>query len=304
MSAAAVEPVVAYTRGYWAHTLRRLLRQPGTVAAAVVVVGLLVLGALAHVLAPDGWNSIDLAARWQNHPPTLAGWHLLGTDNIGRDTIQRALWGLHFSEQTALAGTVLATSLGVVVGGLAGFYPGLRDIALMRVADLVTGVPVFMLMLITFAFVQPVTIWKATLVFAGYMWTFVARVVRARIASLRAEEFTEAAVAAGASDARIFLRHLLPNAAGVVIVAATAILGQIILVEATVEFFGFGVPSLIRPTLGNLIADSAMSGIGRFNQLDLGWWVWSGPAIALVALLVSINLLGDGLDDALNPTAT
>jgi peptide/nickel transport system permease protein len=291
------------SRGYWRQVLHRLVRQPVTLVAGAVLAALFVAGAFARELAPQGWNDIDLAQRWQNHGPTLAANHLFGTDNIGRDVLVRTLWGLHTTEQTALIGALIATFLGVAVGGLAGFYGGWLDSTLMRVADLVTGFPVLVLMIVAFVFLEPVTVWRATLVFAFYMWTFVARVVRARVASLRPEEFVQAARALGASDARIFFRHLLPSAAGVVIVAATALIGQIVLVEATIEFFGFGVNSLVRPTLGNLIAEPTSSGIGIYNLLNLGWWVWTPPAAVLVVILVCANLVGDGLDEALNPRA-
>jgi peptide/nickel transport system permease protein len=242
-------------------------------------------------------------ARWQNHPPTLAGGNVFGTDNIGRSVLVRTLWGLHYSAQVALVGALLATLLGIAAGGLAGFYGGWLDAVLMRAADFVTGLPVILLMIAAFAYFQPVTIWKATLVFALSMWTFVARVIRARIVSLAAEEFVEAARALGAKDRRIFFRHLLPNAAGALIVTATSLIGQIILIEATTEFFGFGVNSLVRPTLGNLIAEATSSGIGAYNFLALGWWVWVAPAALLVLILICVNLVGDGLDTALNPRA-
>jgi peptide/nickel transport system permease protein len=121
------------------------------------------------------------------------------------------------------------------------------------------------------------------------------------VKTILAEEYVEAARALGASDLRILVRHVLPNAAGVMIVAATSMLGQIILIEATAEFFGFGVASLIRPTLGNLIAESTSSGIGAYSNLGLGWWTWVGPAALLVLVLVCVNLVGDGLANALEP---
>ena len=197
--------------------------------------------------------------------PTFADGHLFGTDNIGRDVLVRTLWGLHYTEQTALVGALIATVLGVAAGGLAGLYGGRLDTVLMRFADLVTGVPVIVLMIAAFVYLEPVTVWEATFVFAFSMWAFVARVVRARIASLAVEQFVQAAQSLGASDRRIFFRHLLPNAAGTVVVAATSLVGQIILIEASTEFFGFGVASLIRPTLGNLIAEAASSGIGSLQ---------------------------------------
>jgi ABC-type dipeptide/oligopeptide/nickel transport system permease subunit len=146
-----------------------------------------------------------------------------------------------------------------------------------------------------------VTIWDATLIFAFSLWTLVARVVRARIASIRSQEFVDAARALGASDLRILMRHVLPNAAGVVVVAFTSLVGQIVIIDATVEFFGFGVDSSLRPTLGNLIANAASTGIGVFNAVSLGWWAWGAPAFVLVLVLVSLSLAGDGFAAALDP---
>ena len=289
------------SRGHWQQALRRLSRQPGTIVAFILLVGLFVIGALAPQIAPQGWNAIDLSSRWANHGPTLSGWHLLGTDNIGRDVLVRTLYGLHDTEAAALAGALLASILGVTVGVLAGYYGGWLDLTLMRVTDLVTAFPAMVLMLAAFVFLTPMTTTRMTLVFALYMWTFVARAVRARIAPLATEEFVQAARAMGASDARIITRHLLPNAAGTIIAAGTSLIGGIILLEATVEFFGFGYSSQNRPTLGNLIADATSSGIGAYNFLNLGWWVWAAPAAVLVLILICTNLVGDGLDTALNP---
>jgi peptide/nickel transport system permease protein len=271
--------------------------------ALIAVVGLLVAGALAPVLAPGGWNNIDLAARWRNHGPTLADWHLLGTDNIGRDTLVRTLYGIHGSEQAALLAAVLATLLGLAIGGLAGYRGGWLDALLMRVADLITAFPALMLLFAAYIFLEPVSVRTATAIFTLYLWTFAARVVRAGFSALREAEFVQAAHAIGASSRRVFVRHLVPNLTGTIVVAATALVGQVIALEATVEFFGLGVPSQVEPTLGNLIADATGSGIGPYNQLGLGWWVWAAPAAALVLILVCLNLLGDGIDAALDPLA-
>lgn len=287
-----------------ARTLRRLARQPITLTALLALAGVLIAGALAPVIAPGGWNEIDLAPRWQNHAPTLAGGHLLGTDNIGRDVLVRTLYGIHTSEQAALLAALLATVLGVAVGCLAGFAGGWPDALLMRLADLVTAFPALMLLYAAYIFLEPVTIRKATTIFSLYLWTYVARVVRSAFVSLRNVEFVEAARALGASSFRILRRHVLPNAAGAVLVAASALVGQVIMLEATVEFFGLGVSSQIQPSLGNLIGDAAGSGIGPYNDLGLGWWVWAAPATALVLIIVCVNLVGDGLDAALNPTAS
>jgi len=290
------------TRGYWTTAGRRLLRQPLTLTALVVLIAIFVAGALAHHIAPGGWNNLYLDAASQNQGPTLHPWHrLLGTDHLGRSVLDRTIWGLHFSETAAIYGAVIATFLGVVVGAVAGMFGGVFDNVLMRFADFATTFPVIVTIIVAFSYFSPITVTKATLVFAFYLWAFVARVVRARVKTIVSEEFVEAARALGASDLRILVRHVLPNAAGVMIVAATAMVGQIILIEATAEFFGFGVASLVRPTLGNLIAESTASGIGAYSNLGLGWWTWVGPAVLLVLVLVCVNLVGDGLANALEP---
>lgn len=281
--------------------LRRLRGQPATMAALTVLLILLVVGAFAHKLAPHGWNSIDLSDRWRNHPPTFANGNLFGTDNLGRSMLVRTLWGLHYTEQVAVVGALLATMIGVLVGVLAGYYRGMSDTVLMPFADLIGGFPVIIVMLIAFSIFRPVTIWEATFVFTFSLWALVARVVRTRIASLRSQEFVEAARALGASDRWILARHVLPNATGVVVVAFTSLIGQIVILDATVEFFGFGIDSSLRPTLGNLIANSSSTGIGVFNAVSLGWWAWGTPALVLVLVLVAVNLAGDGFDAALDP---
>ena len=296
------------SRGYWSQSLRRLARQPLTVAALAVAAAVLAAGALAPQLAPQGVNALDLGDRWRNHGPILQGWHLLGTDNIGRDVLVRLLYAVHVSEQSALLAALLASVLGVAVGAAAGVRGGWLDVLLMRAADLVTSFPALMLfyaayILIYQFFLRPVTVADATLLFGLYLWAPVARVVRASVASLRGREFIEAARALGASRTRILFRHMLPNAAGVAIVAATSVVGQVLALEATLEFFGLGVPSQVEPTLGNLIGDATSSGIGPYNDLNLGWWTWGFPAATLALLILCINLAGDGLDTALNPAA-
>lgn len=288
-------------RGYWRQALSRVRHQPVTLFAFAILLALLVAGALAPELAPEGWNWIHLGVRWQNHPPTLVRGYLFGTDDIGRSVLVRTLWGLHYSEQVAVVGAIVATLLGSVVGSASGYYGGLFDAAVMRFADLVGGFPVIVLVLIAFAFLQPVTLWRATLLFAIALWPPAARVVRTQVTGLKPEEFVQAARALGASDVRIVARHLLPNTAGTLVVTVTSLVGQIVLVEATAEFFGFGIDSLVRPTLGNLIAEATSTGIGAFNQVSLGWWVWAAPAAVLVVVLVCLNVVGDGLDHALNP---
>jgi peptide/nickel transport system permease protein len=289
--------------------LRRLRRQPVTLAALILLTTLLIAGAFAPLLAPYTAGRIDLTGQWLSHPPTLIGSHLFGTDEIGRDILSRTLYGLRTTEAVALAVAAAATVIGLLVGGIAGYYGGWADAVLMRVVDVVTAYPALVLVLAAIVYTSPITPRTIGFVLTGYLWTVVARIVRASFAALRVAEYAEAAHALGASDVRIMLRHLLPNSTGAIAVAATSLVGQAVLLDATVEFFNYGLNENAAPTLGNLIADVTKYGIG-FNQtvsvqISSGaqaWWTWVFPGIILVLLLVSVNLAGDGLDAALNPT--
>jgi peptide/nickel transport system permease protein len=279
--------------------LPRLARQqPAAFVSGIVLVAIFIVGAIVPLITPSNVLQIHLGADFRDNPPSFAaGWNILGTDGIGRAVLLRTLDGLHTSEQSAVLATLLATLIGVAIGGFAGYRGGSSDAVLMRFADMLGVFPALLLLLAAYTYFTPVTVSKATIILCAYLWIPVARVVRAEITTLRNREFVQTALSLGASDRRIFFRHLLPNASGTIIVAATALLGQVIMLEATVEFFGLGVSSEIRPTLGNLIGD------GQRNVLALawGWWTWAGPAILLVVILVCANLLGDGVADALRP---
>jgi len=287
-----VEPRRSNSGRVW----RRLVRQPVTVAAGLVLVIIFVVGALVPQYAPSQAN-INLTDQWRNHPPQLSGWHVLGTNVIGKDILLQMLLALHTNEQSALAATLVATVLGVALGGIAGFRGGWVDALLMRITDLLGVFPLLMVFLAAYTYFNPVTAWKAALVLACFLWIPVARVVRAEISSLREREFVQAELSLGASDRRIFFRHLLPNASGTIIIAATSLLAQVFLLEAMLDFLQLGVSSAIQPTIGNLIGEG-QQGVFQFGE---GWWTWASPAVLLVLILVCINLVGDGLSDALRP---
>ncbi|HEY2309963.1 MAG TPA: ABC transporter permease [Gaiellaceae bacterium] len=276
----------------------RLLRQPAALVSGFVLIAIFVIGAIEPQITPTSASRIHLGSQFIDNPPAFSlSWHILGTDGIGRLVLVRTLEGLHTSEQSALAATLIATLIGVAIGGFSGYRGGSADAMLMRFADMLGIFPALLLLLAAYTYFTPVTVPKASLILACYLWIPVARVVRAEITTLRDREFVQAARSLGASDRRIFFRHLLPNASATIIIAATTLLGQVIMIEALIEFFGLGVPAEITPTLGNLIGD------GQRNVLALawGWWTWAGPAVLLVIILVCANLLGDGVADALRP---
>lgn len=160
----------------------------------------------------------------------------------------------------------------------------------------VVTMPALAILALVVIFGAPIAPWWFPVVLMLYMWTGVARVVRASFASLRVREFVEAAHAAGASPGRVVLRHLLPNSLGPVLIAATAIIGQSIIIIATVDYFGWGNQDWAHPTLGSMIADVSKTGV-----VPTPWWEYLIPATALCILLISINVMVDGLGDALNP---
>jgi glutathione transport system permease protein len=301
-SATAAPELAAYarrSRGLTARALRRFARQPLAVAALLILVVVFVAGALSHVVHPH--ELIKLTPDATHLHPSLA--HPFGTDALGRDMVARTLYGVETTEEVALAAALLATLVGVVAGVLAGFYGGWLDALLMRLADLVTALPAVLLTLAVIVYVGEAYPRNLIFIFAAIMWAVVARLVRAHVASLRVTEFVEAARAAGASDLRIAFRHLLPNASGTILVAGTALVGQIVLIDATVEFFSLGLPSAIVPSLGNLVSDVVQNRFTNNPFPNTGWWVWIFPCAVLVLILVCVNLVGDALDEAFNPTA-
>lgn len=276
-------------------TWRRLARQRVAVISGLILVAIFLVGALApHFVRPP---LLHLSHQWRNHPPTLRGWNLFGTDIIGRNMLVRTLYGLHTSELTALAATAMATTLGVALGSIAGYRGGWLDVAIMRVTDLLGVFPLLVVFLAVYTYFAPVTAWKATFALTCFLWIPVARVVRAEIASIREREFVQAALSLGASDRRLFVRHLLPTASGTIVIAATTLLAQVFVLEATLDFFSLGVSTATQETLGNLIGEG-QSGVFTLGE---GWWVWGFTAGLLLVILVCTNLVGDGIGEALRP---
>ena len=260
-----------------------------------ILVAIFIVGALGpHFVSPA---LVHLTDEWRNHPPTITDWNLFGTDAIGENLLVRTLYGLHTSEITALAATVMATLIGVALGSIAGYRGGWLDVAIMRVTDLLGVFPLIVVFLAVYTYFTPVTAWKATFALTIFLWIPVARVVRAEISSIREREFVQAALSLGASDRRVFLRHLLPTASGTIIIAATALLAQVFVLEATLDFFRLGVSTATQNTLGNLIGE----GQANVFALGQGWWSWGFPAGVLLVILVCTNLFGDGIAEAIRP---
>lgn len=270
--------------------------------AVCVLLAIVAAGLLAGRIAPYSYQHFDIGLDAINLGPTAAGHHFFGTDGVGHDVLSQTLFGIKTTVFVGLFVGVCASLLGIVVGAVAGWFGGWLDALLMRVVDCLVTIPALAVLFtgIVLTQRQPRPHW-VTEALILYLWISMARVVRASFVQLREAEFVEAARAAGASGARIVLRHVLPNASAAVIVTATGIVGQAMLLEATVEFFGYGFDPWVTPSLGGLISRGANSGLGLDNGVFTYWWLWAFPAAALVLVLTCINFIGDSLDEALNP---
>jgi peptide/nickel transport system permease protein len=264
------------------------------------LLGALVLAVLLGPLFYKvGINDVDFKARLAT--PSLQ--HPMGTDDLGRDILARVLYGGRISLAVGLAAMLMAVTVGVFIGAVAGMARGWVDAALMWLTDLFLSLPQLpLLLLLIFLFREPL---KAAfgleagifilivLVIGGFRWMPVARLVRAQFFSLREKEFVEAARALGASVPRQVVRHILPNSLGPVIVAGTIDIAAAIIAESTLSFLGLGFPPDI-PTWGRILYD------GRdYMDLAMHWALFPGIAIFLTVL--TINFIGDGLRDALDP---
>ena len=260
----------------------------------LAMIGLVVLGALvtAAVLANvvSGYDPDLPDVESIRQPPSLA--HPMGTDQIGRDQLSRLLHGGRFSLQVGLFATLVSILIGTTIGALAGFYGGTLDNVLMRLTDLMFTVPRLLVLLLIGAIFKT-TLLLIIVLLGATSWMAVARLVRASFLSLREKEFVEAARSIGVRDANLIVRHLLPNALGPVIVAATLGVAGAILVESTLSYLGYGVQPPT-PTWGNMLQNAQ-------SEMYAAPWLAIFPGLLIFVTIMAINFVGDGLRDALDP---
>jgi len=217
--------------------------------------------------------------------------YILGTDNLGRDMLARIIYGGQVSILIGLIGTIVSVFLGTAIGAIAGYVGGRLDSAVMRVVDILYGLP-YMLLVIIFMAILGRSIANLFFALAIVSWLTVARVVRGQIMSLKESEFVEAARAAGASSFRVIFRHLVPNTLGVIVVYTTLRIPSFIMLEAFLSFLGLGVQAPLA-SWGSLVGD------GVAAMIPYPWLLFA-PAIVMTVFLFSMNFLGDGLRDALD----
>ena len=292
LSMAYESGVEVRARSQWTYARMRFFRHRLAVASLIVLVLIGLVGVFAPQLAPYGYDELDLDNTTRS--PTLEDWHLFGTDQLGRDYLSRVIFGIRTSLWVAVFVALVSTALGTAVGALAGYYGGHVDNLLMRLTDLVLTLPGLAVLLTASVFFGSGDPLRIGLILALLFWTAVARIIRGLFLSLREKEFVEAAKAAGASDLRIIVRHMLPNCAGPIIVNTTLVVASAILVEAALSFLGFGIQPP-NAALGKLISEGQSEGFAL-------WWLVTFPGLVIVTIALCINFVGDGLRDALDPT--
>lgn len=283
--------------------LRRFLRHRMALVGVFIMLGILlyiVAGSLRFSEADANYNDTSLSL----NPPSAE--HPFGTDRVGRDILIRTIYGGQISLLIGLFAVIVEVGLGTLVGALSGYYGGWVDSILMRIAEAVLSIPSLLLLLVMAKFfsdkVPDIVLLGRT--FSGSVvviifiigltsWMYLARIVRSSFLSLRESEFVTAARALGASNARIILVHILPNAIAPIIVSSTLGIAAAILTESYISFLGLGV----RPptaSWGNMLD-------GAYQFLETAPWLWIFPGLFVILTVLSINFIGDGLRDALDP---
>src|SRR5262245_49147960 len=290
----ASEAVATGGEGQWRLAVRRFRRH----VPAMIALGFLVFMVLAcWVGAQFAPSPTEQHLLEQPAGPSASHW--FGTDELSRDSLSRVLHG----GQVSFGVAILSTLIGVVIGALAGFYRGWLDNLLMRFTDLWIALPAlpFLAVAVSIGSVDLGPLGTLdlggplgmTLLLSLLLWGSIARVVRAATLSLREREFVDAARTIGASNTRIIVRHVLPNCFGPIVVNATLVVAEAILVESTLSFLGFGIQPPT-PSWGNLLSDS-------ISNLEDQWWLTVFPGLAIFLTVLAVNFVGDGLRDALDP---
>jgi oligopeptide transport system permease protein len=268
---------------------RRLRSNPGAMCAMFVVVGLVALALFGPWFNPNGSETLD----WLHvaSQPALQSAHWFGTDRLGRDLFARTLEGTRVSLAVGVVASAVSLLVGIGYGAVAGYVGGRTDHVMMRVIEILSGLPlIFFVIFLTVIFGRGEYLLFLSIGAVG--WLTMARIVRGQTLSIRRREFIEAAVASGAGTARIIVKHVIPNVLGPVVVYATLTVPQIMMFESFLSFLGLGIQEP-HASLGTLIAEGA-------GEMEAAPWILLVPGGFLAALLLALNIFGDGLRDALD----
>jgi peptide/nickel transport system permease protein len=282
----AAKPPQSYAR----RAVKRFLKRKLAVTGLIVLTVMTLIVIFGPMLSPYAYDDQDFNVIGSAGPTSAEHW--LGSDELGRDALTRLIYGGRISLCVGLAGAVLSTFVGTLVGSVSGFYRGWTDTLLMRFTDVMMSIPTLPMILLLSGLFRPGSVVLVVIV-GALIWMGTARLVRSQFLVLREREFVEAARALGAGGLRLMFRHILPNAVGPITVAATLAVGSAIMLESALSFLGFGIQPPV-PTWGNLL-NSASSWIGTAP------WLAIPPGLCILATVLAVNFVGDGLRDALEP---
>ena len=267
---------------------RRFARNRAALAGLVALLGVFAMALLAQRLFPDDpWDMVAQPFTW----PGQDADYPLGSDMLGRDLASGLFHGAKVSLLIGFVATLLAVCFGTMVGAIAGYYRGWVDDLLMRFTELFQTIPQFIFAIVVVAILTP-SVPNVTLAIALVAWPSIARLVRGEFLAIREREFVQAAVAIGMGDVRIILTQILPNALGPIIVTGSLLVATSILTEAGLAFLGLGDP--------NVMSWGTIIGAGR-DALRSAWYITAVPGFAILITVLALNLVGEGLNDALNP---
>ena len=284
----------------WQLAWRRFRKHRMALIGSILFLTMVVIGIVGPLILPYDNSFVptpDVFVTEGRGPMLFPTFHPFGeTTLLQRDVFTLVINGIRLSLLISVLATAIATIVGSFVGGIAGYFGGFLDTILMRVVDALLSLPLLFLILVFSRFLGSGSWVTVTMIFAAFGWMTIARLVRSVILSMREADWVDAARAVGVGDMRIIFRHLLPNALSPIIVAASLSVASVIISEAFVSFLGYGIDPAT-PTLGNILS-GAQDALGQGN-----WWWAFFPGVAIVIIVMGINFMGDGLQDALDPRA-
>ncbi len=264
----------------------RFWRNPGALIGMIIIAGVIALVVAAPIVYPEG--PFEMVGAPFLHP---FGEYLFGTDMLGRDIAAGIAYGARISLLVGFVATLVIVVVGTVIGGIAGYYGGWIDTALMRVTEFFQTIPTFIGAIVIVAVLGP-TLTNVIGAIAVVSWAPLARLVRAEVIGVKNREFVHACVSLGMSDLKVFVVQILPNVMSTVIVAGSLMVATAILFESGLSFLGLGDP--------NIMTWGFMIGAGR-SAMRTAWWMVTIPGVAILVTVLAINLIGDALNEALNP---
>lgn len=269
---------------------RRYARHRLALASFVFLLLISLAAYLAPLISPYDPNAMSLPD--SRLEPSLE--HPLGTDALGRDQLTRVLYGGRVSITVALAAVLISSTIGTLLGTLAGYNGGWVDTLIMRITDVFLSFPLLLLLIVLMTILKP-SATNVVIIIGFFTWMGTTRIVRGQVLSVRNEQFIEAAVAIGVGTRRMIVRHILPNSIAPIVVVSTLGVASAMLTEASLSFLGLGIQPPT-PTWGNML-----NAAQQLQVLAQEPWTWIGPGAAITLTVLSVNFMGDGLRDALDP---